>query len=139
MRGSPLLRAFIAFVIIAATGLPIWKLTHRVMAAPTSLAVPAPVEQKEVQMEFTLTQPAPQISVQHLGKKIWSGEAPESRVEATFSIPWPAEGVDLRVQIDWPEGTKTAAARVQLSTPEGQEYERSIWANGPADKVLTFR
>ena len=38
MRGSPLLRALLAFIGIALVGLPLWRLTHQtaaVVAAPT--------------------------------------------------------------------------------------------------------
>jgi hypothetical protein len=137
VRGSPLLRAFIAFIGIALVGLPLWRLTHR-----TSVAVAAPVPEvksQPVQIEFTLTQPASKLSVRHLGKVVWSGEASNSSAEAEFTIPWPPDGVDLRVQIEWPENAPLAAARVRLTDPEGGEQERSIWSTGPADEVLTFR
>jgi hypothetical protein len=137
VRGSPLLRALIAFIGIALAGLPLWHLTHR-----TSVAVAAKVpvvKSQPVQIEFTLTQPAPKLSVRHLGKVVWSGEAPNSSAEAEFTIPWPPDGVDLRIQIEWPDNAPLAAARVRLTDPEGGEQERTIWSSGAADEVLTFR
>lgn len=104
------------------------------MAAPVPEAKTQPVH-----VEFTLTQPAEKITVRHLGKIVWSGKVEESSAEAEFTIPWPAEGVDLRVQIDWPENAPLAAARLRVTDPEGSEQERSIWSAGPADEVLTFR
>ena len=31
-----------------------------------------------------------------------------------------------------------AAARLQLTDPDGNEHVKSIWSRGPADEVLTF-
>jgi hypothetical protein len=118
-------------------GMPLWYLTHR-----PAVAFVAPVSEVKVQpvhVEFTLTQPATRVSVRHLGKVVWTGEAPDKSAEADFSIPWPPDGVDLRVQIDWPNDAPLAAARVRVTDPEGGEQERSIWSAGPADEVLTFR
>jgi hypothetical protein len=137
VRGSPLFRALLAFIGIALVGFPLWNLTHRtaaVMAAPVSV-----VKAQPVQIEFTLTQPAEKISVRHLGKVVWSGKIEGNTADAEFTIPWPREGVDLRVQINWPENAPLAAARLRVIDPEGGEQERSIWSAGPADEVLTFR
>jgi hypothetical protein len=102
--------------------------------------VPVPeVKSKAVRIEFTLTQPASRLSVRHLGKVVWTGEAANNEAEAEFSIPWPPEGVDLRIQVDWPENAPLAAARLKVTDPEGGEQERSIWSTGPADEVLTLR
>jgi len=104
------------------------------------MAAPVPeVKVRPVHIEFALTQPANKLSVRHLGKVVWTGEARDSSAEAEFTIPWPPDGVDLRVQIDWPESAPLAAARLRLTDPEGGEQERSIWSAGPADEVLTFR
>jgi hypothetical protein len=136
VRGSPLLRALLAFIGIALVGIPLWRLTHR---AAVVVGPGEEVKARPVQIEFTLTQPANKISVRHLGKVVWSGDAGGSSADAEFTIPWPREGVDLRVQIQWPENAPLAAARLRLIDPEGGEQERSIWSAGPADEVLTFR
>jgi len=122
---------------IALFGVPLWNLTHR-----ASVAVTAPVAEvkvKPVRIEFTLTQPASRLSVRHLGKVVWTGEPTSNEADAEFSIPWPAEGVDLRIQVDWPDDAPLAAARLKVTDPEGGEQERSIWSKGPSDEVLTFR
>lgn len=136
MRGSPLLRTLFAFIGIALVGLPLWRLTHRSIVAVVPVAE---VQARPVKIEFTLTQPANKISVRHLGKVVWTGEAAGSNADAEFTIPWPREGVDLSVQIEWPENAPLAAARLRLIDPEGNEQERSVWSAGPADEVLTFR
>jgi len=137
VRGSPLLRAFLAFIGIALVGVPLWRLTHRPAAA--FVAPRVEVKNQSVRMELTLTQPANRVSVRHLGKVVWTGEAPNNTAEGEFIIPWPPDGVDLRVEIGWPETAPLAAARIRLTDPEGTEQERSIWSAGPADDVLTFR
>jgi len=137
VRGSPLIRALFAFLGIALTGLPLWRLTHRTNAAAVAQA--PEIKARAAAIEFTLTAPAEKISVRHLGKVVWTGEATGGKAEANFTIPWPREGVDLRVQIEWPENGPQAAARLRLTDPEGGEQEQSIWSAGPADEVLTFR
>jgi hypothetical protein len=137
VRGSPLLRAFLAFIGIAVAGFPLWRLTHRPAIAETA---PVPeIKAQPVRVEFTLTQPSNRLTVKHLGKVVWTGEAADGSAEAEFTIPWPREGVDLRVEVYWPENAEMAAARLRLTDPEGGEQERSIWSSGPADEVLTFR
>jgi hypothetical protein len=127
----------IAFIGIALAGLPLWQLTHR---APVAMAArPAEIKSPSVHLEFTLTQPARKLSVRHLGKVVWSGEPADNVAEADIKIPWPPDGVDLRVQIDWPEKAPLAAARLRLTDPEGVEQEHTIWSAGPTDEVLTFR
>jgi hypothetical protein len=139
VRGSPLLRAIIAFFIIALAGIPLWKLTHR-PATPVVVESSEPIKARPVQLELTLTHPANRVTIRHLGKPVWtSAAAVQDTAEATFTLPWPREGVDLRVQIDWPADAPLAAARLRLTDPEGTEHEQSVWSKGPSDDVLTFR
>ena len=139
MRGSPLLRALLAFVVIGLLGWPLARLTHRSEAKAIG-AVPAAVaEEKPVFVAMTFTQPPLRVSISHLGQEKWaSSEIKEAEMEAKFALAWPAEGVDLRVAIDWPEGPSLMGAQVRVTDPEGTEHVASIFAKGPADEILTF-
>ena len=135
MRGSPLLRALIAFAVLASLGWPLWRLTHATATAPVAeIATP----QKTAHLTLTFTLPPRGVSVRHLGKEVWSEPNPAGEIQRDLALPWPREGVDLQFQIDWPADAPLAAARVRLTDPEGREHERSIFAKGPADEVLTF-
>lgn len=136
MRGSPLLYALLAFIGIALLGFPVYSLTrpHPV------LEVPAPShEPVKVPLEFAFTTEPKSVRVKHLGKVVWSADAPGTHTEAEFALEWPMEGVDLLVEITWPENAPLAAARLTLTDPQKEEQTRSIWGEGSASEVLTFR
>lgn len=137
MRGSPLLRALVAFAAFTALGWPLWRITHRnaaALTAPEELSVP--VKRTQFALAFTLSPRA--VEVRHLGQRLWAATAPAATANGILELPWPKEGVDLQFQIDWPADGPLAAARVRLTDPDGNEHEKSIWSRGPANEVLTF-
>ena len=140
MRGRPLLRAIVSFIALLALGVPLWHLT-RPRAAPASLdsgsADSDRLEEVRIQIEFT--RPARAVKVLHLGKEIWAVTSPPGAIEKTLRIEWPAEGVDLRCLIEWPQEEVLAAARIQLTAPDGSVAERSLWSRGTAEEIFTFR
>lgn len=143
MKGSPVLRAVIAFFFIALFGVPIRALTRTREAAVESsqTVVNAPKEATihtaELRLSFT-AQPK-SLKVMHLRKELLSIESPEAEVEKELSLEWPADGVDLRFQVEWPADRGTAAMRVRISGPDGEEYDQSVWGEGATDEVLTFK
>lgn len=139
MRGSPLLNALFAFLIIGLLGIPVQRLTR---AAVVLAATPAPAKAAEslkVPLELRFTTPPKTVRIQHLGKPIFSAEAPGSSLDAELTLPWPAEGVDLLFEIGWPEEAPLSAARVVLTDPANNEHTATIWGTGPTPKVLTFQ
>ena len=58
--------------------------------------------------------------------------------EQTLHIAWPKEGIDLRVQLGWPNNASLSAARIVVTAPDGAEYQRSVWGKGPVDEVVSF-
>jgi len=137
MRGSPLLRAAIAFAAIALLGWPLWRLTNSDAAAlPMGAALSTAATR--VQFELTCTMPPRKVTVAHLGRALFTAEVPGTSLEREIELPWPQEGVDLHFTIEWPPDASLAAARVRVTDPDGREHEKSIWSAGPADEVLTF-
>jgi hypothetical protein len=138
VRGSPLLRALAAFIIIAALGWPLAKLTHRGAAAPIA-ALPAQGHEKAVTVALSFTHLPRRVAIWHLGEEKWSADVKESQIETTLTLPWPSEGVDLRFVVDWQDTGSLAGAQVRITDPEGTEHLGSIFSKGPADEILTFR
>jgi hypothetical protein len=139
MRGSPLLNALIAFLAIALLGIPVQRLTRAVaIAAPTPAPVAADAEQK-VPVELRFTTPPKSVRIQHLGKVIWSADEPGTSADAELTLAWPKEGIDLLVEIDWPDDAPLSAARVVLTDPDNNERTETIWGTGRKNKVLTFQ
>ena len=130
-------------VVLLVAAIPIWRLTHhRVDAAADSSALPAadrpttPTVAVSLRIEFTSAPRA--VRLWHVKEELWAVANPPLTLERTLHIAWPTDGVDLRVQIDWPDGAALAAARFSLITPDGIEEQRSVWGAGPTDEVLTF-
>ncbi len=137
MRGSPLLRALVAFVVLLFLAWPLWRLTH----AEARLALPesAPISptRSDIRLQLTFSAPATDLKVMHLGNEVWIDPAPKGMVERTLAIPYPKEGIDLEVKCKWLAG-KPSAVRVRLTEPRGVEHVKTIWGTGEIDEVVTF-
>lgn len=135
MRGSPILRAVFVFVALLAFAPLLWKMTRPAVAHP----VPQPqVKRATAEARLSFSTPATLVTIQHLGREVWSKSSPTTAEDFPLEIPWPKEGVELHVIVVWPEGTRNAALRVRLTAPDGTEYDRTLWGNTAADDVLGF-
>ena len=139
MRGSPILRAVLVFIALLALAPLLWRLTRadaRTVQQPVTLTL-AKIAKTEVRLTFST--PAKRVTIQHLGREVWSKAMPAAEENFTCEIPWPKEGVELHVLVEWPEGTRAAAMRMRLTAPDGTEHDRSVWGDGAADDVLVFK
>ena len=137
MRGSPLLRALLAFLAILALGWPLRRLTIA-SDAPREQPKAAVVEAKEVGLRLAFTLVPKSVKVLHLGKEVWSETAPVAELEYTLKLAYPDAGIDLQFQIEWPAGAPLAAMRATLTDPAGDAHEHSVWGQGSVDEVVTF-
>ena len=138
MKGSPLLRAFVAFALIALAGVPLWKLTR----ADATVAAPAQVEAGAVPVSLRLTFSAvpESFAISHLGKVVWADGSNKSHTtyeSDKLALPFPKEGVDLVVKVAWP-GDAEGAVRLRLTDPDGNEHDKTIWGHGAMEEVVTF-
>ncbi len=140
MRGSPLLRAVIALFVLVGLGFPLYRLTRAAEAppAPTQPAPATATETKAIHLQLDFTLPPKRIQVLHLGKEIWSEDAPATGIERDIPLAYPDQGVDLQLHIEWPEDAPLAAMRAKLTDPAGDTHEKSLWGKGVVDDVLTF-
>lgn len=142
MRGSPVLRAVLVFVALLALSPVIWSITRKYEqpAEPSKALVPTPdaVQVSQVEGRWTFTTPPLRVAVKHLGSELWSKSSPGLAVDFSGAMPWPKEGVELQVRVEWPNGTETAAGRLRLVGPDGTQYDRSVWGGTHAEEVLTF-
>ena len=137
MRGSPLLRALLAFLAILALGWPLRRLTIA-SDAPRAQPKAVVVEAKEVGLRLAFTLVPKSVKVLHLGKEVWSETAPTAEMEHTLKLAYPDAGIDLQFQIEWPAGAPLAAMRATLTDPAGEVHEHSVWGQGSVDEVVTF-
>jgi hypothetical protein len=137
MRGSPLLRALLAFLAILALGWPLRRLTDA-SDAPREQPQPAAVEAKEIELKLAFTLVPKSVKVLHLGREVWSESAPAAESERKLKLAFPAEGIDLQFQIEWPEGASLAAMRATLTDPAGDAHQKSVWGTGRTEETVTF-
>jgi hypothetical protein len=139
MRGSPLLRALIAFLILLSVGWPLWRLTQAEDAPPqAAVVISSPTEKKAIGLQLTFTAVPKSLTVRHLEAEVWTEPAPAAELEHEIQIPFPKQGVDLQFHLEWPDEAVWSAARVRLTDPDGEVHEKTIWGKGAVDEVLTF-
>lgn len=99
MRGSPLLRALIAFLTILALGYPLRRLTGEsapVAQAPPAAAPAAAGGGQDVELQLTFTTAPDKFALRHLGKVVWSAEAAGTSTEKA-APPLPGRGRGVAV------------------------------------------
>ena len=138
MRGSPLLRALLAFLTILSLGYPLRRLTRAGEAAAVEASPAGVTAVREVALRLTFSAPPRKVRILHLGKEVWSAASPPAEVNQKLQLAYPKEGIDLQFQVEFAEGAPLAALRVQLTDPAGRERDQSLWGTGTIDDVLTF-
>lgn len=136
MKGSPLLRALAVFAIIATVGFPLWRLTRN--RGPEATRTEQAVPLKELPMTLTFSVSPERFAIQHLGKVVWSEEKPTREVHKSIRLEYPPDGVDLQIEVLWPESENDAAVRVQLTDPGGNDHEQTVWGRGQMLETITF-
>ena len=137
MRGSPIMRALIAFLVLLGLGYPMHRFL-RADAEPQRVATAIPAAgpvQVHLQIEFT--QPPRSLRVLSLGKEVWSETSVSADMERDLALLFPKEGIELQFDFDWPEEVR-ASARVKLTDHQGEEYTRYVWAQGATSEVFSF-
>jgi len=143
VRGSPLLRALLVLGVILALGWPLHRLTEHTaevsVAQSGGPAQPAKAAKAAaLPVVLTFSRAAARVEVRHLGKVLWSKEKPGLKETAEWSLAFPKEGVEFGVQVDWAGDEVPAALRVQLTTPDGEELDRTVWGGGMFEAVIPF-
>ena len=125
MRGSPLARALLAFLIIGLLGWPLWQLTRPedAEAAAPSPSPTASTIKKAIHLHLTFTATPKSFVVRHLDEEIWKVNAPEAEMEHDVSIDYPDEGVDLQLHIEWPDDAPCGRGALAVDRPS-RRYPR---------------
>lgn len=157
MRGSPLMRALGVLCVLLALGWGLRAVTHphggegSAPNNPTqsdtenfgqstltrSAGESAPPQNIPVSVQVTFSAPARKAELRHLGKVVWSADAPPAMQKLALQIPFPSEGIELAVRVEWAGGGWNAM-RVQLTTPDGTELDRTAWGEAVLETILPF-
>ena len=136
MRGSPLAQAVLVVAALLLLLIPLHRLTQREQRPPELAVVSSAPKQVHLAVRTTAIPCLFQITF--LGKTLWAEDAATPELGKDFDIDFPKEGIDLVVDATW-ETKALAAIEITLSLPDGSEIHKTLWGQGTANDVLTFR
>jgi hypothetical protein len=135
MRGSPLAQAVLMVVALLLLLMPLHRLTQREQG-PSPAVDFTPM--KQVHLAVRTTAVPCRFQITFLGKTLWAEDASTPELAKDFDIAFPKEGIDLVVDAVW-ESKALAAMEITLSLPDGTAIQKTLWGEGTANDVLTFR
>lgn len=139
MKGSPVLRAIVLAVLMLTLGWPLHLLTQK----GEGVNEQAVTELKEsgvaasLPLLLTFSKRAELVEISHLGVVVWNKGQPALQEVLELSLPFPKEGVELGVKVVWGD-SEASALRIQLTTPDGSELERTVWGTASMETVVPF-
>ena len=136
MRGSPLAQAVLVVATLLLLLIPLHRLTQREQRPLPQPTVSSPA--KQVHLALRTTAVPCQFQITFLGKTLWAADASTPELAKDFDIDFPKEGIDLVVDATW-ESKALAAMEITLSLPDGTTIHKTLWGQGTANDVLTFR
>jgi hypothetical protein len=136
MRGSPLAQGVLVVAGLLLLLIPLHRLTQREQRPPPQPTVSSPV--KQVHLAIRTTAVPCRFQIAFLGKTLWSQDASTPELAKDFDMDFPKEGIDLVVDATW-ESKALAAMEITLSLPDGTAIHKTLWGQGTANEVLTFR
>ena len=136
MRGSPLAQAVLVVAVLLLLLIPLHRLTQREQRPPPQLTISSP--SKQVHLALRTTAVPCRFQITFLGKILWADDALTPELAKDFDIDFPKEGIDLVVDAAW-ESKALAAMEITLSLPDGTAIHETLWGEGTANDVLTFK
>jgi hypothetical protein len=135
MRGSPLVQAVVVVAVLLLLLIPLHRLTQR---EQRPLPPVASTPTKQVHLAVRTTAVPCRFQITFLGKTLWAEDASTSELGKDFDIDFPKEGIDLVVDATW-ESKGLSAMEITLSLPDGSAMRKTLWGQGTANDVLTFK
>ena len=136
-----MLRAALTLCALLALSWPLSVITRpaQEVATPVQESSPAsvPVAGSKLPLKITFSRPATNAELLYSGKRIWFAERPPLSVALTLEIRFPQEGIELEARAQW-DDEEQSALRLQLTTPEGDEIDRSLWARQTLQVIVPF-
>lgn len=94
-------------------------------------------DKASIPVQVTFSAPAKRAELRHLGKVVWSAEAPSAAQKFVLQLPFPPEGIELAARVEW-VGSRPGALRIQLTAPDGTELDRTAWGEAVLETILPF-
>ena len=136
MRGSPLAQAVLVVAGLLLLLIPLHRLTQREARPPEQHVLS--LAPKQVHLAVRTTAVPYRFQITFLGKTLWAEDTSTAELAKDFDIDFPKEGIDLVVDATW-ETKALAAIEITLSLADGTAIHKTLWGQGTANDVLTFR
>ena len=136
MRGSPLAQTVLVVAVLLLLWIPLHRLTQREQTPPQRPVFSS--AQKQVHLAVRTTAVPCRFQITFLGKTLWAEDASTPELGKDFNIDFPKEGIDLVVDATW-ETQALAAIEITLSLANGTTIHKTLWGQGTASDVVTFR
>ena len=137
MRGSPLARAILTVIALLALLFPLGHLTSHQNTTNSPPSVQVVARQKKLHLDLTSTTVPFKFRVSNDGKPIWSGESSSPTIGTDTELRFPAEGIDLVLDVSWSQDKETAV-RLALTPEDSDTMAKTVWGTTSASEVLTF-
>jgi len=140
MRGSPLIRALLVLIVLAALLVPLRRMTskQRPLPAPLQNSSQPTVPNKRFHLELTCTTSPFKYQITYSGQTIWKGYETAATAQIDLNLDFPPEGVDLVMDVAWDE-KKPTAVKLVVSPPDDEETSQTAWGTTNVSEVITVR
>ena len=138
MRGSPLIRALLVLIVLAALLVPLRRLTSRQRPLPAQAPKSNTVSNKRFHLELTCTTSPFKYQITNSGQTVWNGYETSATTQTDLNLDFPPEGVDLVMDVAWDE-KKPTAVRIVVKPSDDEETSQTAWGTTSVSEVVTIR
>ena len=138
MRGSPLIRALLVLIVLAALIVPLRRLTSQQRPLPAQPQKSHTVSNKRFHLELTCTTSPFKYQITNNGQTVWNGYETATTAQTDLNLDFPPEGVDLVMDVAWDE-KKPTAARLVVKPSDEEETSQTAWGTTSVSEVVTVR
>ncbi|MGA8656527.1 MAG: hypothetical protein WB586_10290 [Chthoniobacterales bacterium] len=140
MRGSPLLRALLVLIALAALVVPLRKMTSEQVPLPVQPRKNSErsVPNKRIHLELTCTTSPFRYQVAYSGQTIWNGYEAAATAKTDLDLAFPIEGIDLVLDVSWEENRPTAV-RLVVKPSNEEETSETAWGTTNVSEVVTIK
>ena len=138
MRGSPLIRALLVLIALAALLVPLGRLTSQQRPLPAQPPKSHTVSNKRFHLELTCTTSPFNYHITNSRQMVWNGHETSATAQTDLNLDFPPEGVDLVMDVAWEE-KKPTAVRLVVKPSGDEETSQTAWGTTNVSDVITVR
>lgn len=142
MRGWPPLEVAWLALALGLALIPLYSFTAGRRPAEVAVQVASTPTETTVATwcEAKFAHPPRSVRLSHGTTVLWEVVQPagQTKLKGKIQLPIPPEGVDLRLEAAWPEGTPETAVELILEPEMLDGQSRTVWGSGQVNQTLDF-